>query len=98
MTPQASFSTHACFRSHWWSFKQAGHCSGIVIPDSDSNLIVSVVSPVGTGIPRIGQRIMMLGIIYPKTNLARRLVWRRRVRREALRPRLEAVSAALPDT
>src|ERR1700733_6361274 len=65
--PYSSFCTHACFRSHWWSFRQAGHCSGIVIPDSDSNLIVSVVSPVGTGVPGIGQRIMMLGLTYPKT-------------------------------
>jgi hypothetical protein len=81
MVPYASFSTHASFRCHWWTLEQAGQSSGIMIPESDSNLIFSVVSPVGTGIPRIGQRIMMLGIMYPKTNLAWRLV-RRRVRQE----------------
>jgi hypothetical protein len=63
-TPYASFSTHASFRCHWWTLEQAGQSSGIMIPDSDSNLIFSVVSPVGTGTPRIGQRIMMLGILY----------------------------------
>lgn len=44
-----SFSTHASLCSHSWSFRQAGHRNGIVTPDSDSNLIASVVSLVGDG-------------------------------------------------
>jgi hypothetical protein len=55
------------FFSHLWSFKQAGHWSGIVTPASDSNLIVSVVSPVGTAFPTVGQRIMIFGTVYSRT-------------------------------
>ena len=55
-------STHASFFSHLWSFMQAGHWSGIVIPPSDLNLIVSVLRPVGTAFPTVGQVIMILGI------------------------------------
>jgi hypothetical protein len=41
---------------------QAGQRSRILrFAANDSNTIVSVVSPVGTFRPRIGQRIMMLG-------------------------------------
>ena len=41
---------------------QAGQRSGILrFAANDSNMIVSVVSPVGTFRPRIGQRIMMFG-------------------------------------
>jgi hypothetical protein len=41
---------------------QAGQRSGILrFAANDSNTIVSVVSPVGTFRPRIGQRIMMQG-------------------------------------
>jgi hypothetical protein len=58
-----SFSTHASLCSHSWSFRQAGHRNGIVTPDSDSNLIASVVSPVGTGTSSIGQRIIIFGIV-----------------------------------
>jgi hypothetical protein len=40
----------------------AGQRSGILrFAANDSNTIVSVVSPVGTLRPRIGQRIMMFG-------------------------------------
>src|SRR5277367_509092 len=66
-SPQVYFSSHASFCSHLWSFRQAGHRSGIVTLDSDSNLIVSVVSPVGTAIPTIGQRIMIFGIVCTRT-------------------------------
>jgi len=35
------------------------------MPDNESNLIASVVSPVGTGVPKVGQRIMISGIVIP---------------------------------
>jgi hypothetical protein len=35
------------------------------MPDKESNLIASVVSPVGTGVPKVEQRIMILGILVP---------------------------------
>jgi hypothetical protein len=55
-------STHASFGVHLWTFMQAGQRSGILrFAANDSNTIVSVVSPVGTFRPRIGQRIMMFG-------------------------------------
>jgi hypothetical protein len=67
LVPDASFSTQAPFRSHLWSFMQSGQRSGIITPDSDSNLIFSVVRPVGTGFPVVGQRIIILGMIYSMT-------------------------------
>ena len=55
-------STHASFRVHLWTFMQAGQRSRILrFAANDSNTIVSVVSPVGTFRPRIGQRIIMFG-------------------------------------
>jgi hypothetical protein len=46
-----------------WVFKQAGHFSDISkSASSESNTIISVVSPVGTARLLIGQRIMILGI------------------------------------
>jgi hypothetical protein len=55
-------STHASFRPHLWTFMHAGQRSGILrFAANESSTIVSVVSPVGTSLPRIGQRIMMLG-------------------------------------
>jgi hypothetical protein len=40
----------------------AGQRSGILrFAANESSTIVSVVSPVGTSLPRIGQRMMMLG-------------------------------------
>jgi len=62
LEPYPFVSTHASFRSHLWSLKQSGQRSGILTSDSDSNLIFSVVSPVGTAVPSVGQRIIMLGI------------------------------------
>jgi hypothetical protein len=57
-----SLSTHASFRVQLWIFMQAGQRSRILrFAAKDSNTIVSVVSPVGTFRPRIGQRIMMFG-------------------------------------
>jgi hypothetical protein len=63
LVPYASFSTHASCRCHLWSLRQSGQRSGIITPESDSNLIVSVVSPVGTAVPSVGQRIIMLGMV-----------------------------------
>jgi len=57
-----SFSTHASFFSHSWIFEHAGHRNSNTIPDSDSNLIVSVLRPVGTLLPKWGRRIMIAGI------------------------------------
>jgi hypothetical protein len=55
-------STRASFGVHLWIFMHAGQRSGILrFAANDSNTIVSVVSPVGTLRPRIGQRIMMFG-------------------------------------
>jgi hypothetical protein len=52
-------STHASFRVHLWTFRQAGQRSRILsFAAKDSNTIVSVVSPVGTFRPGIGQGII----------------------------------------
>jgi hypothetical protein len=46
-----------------WIFKQAGQFSGISkFASIEANTIISVVSPVGTALPMIGQRIMILGM------------------------------------
>jgi hypothetical protein len=65
-TEEAYFSlaTQAPFFFHLWCLRHAGQCSDSSRSDKDSNLIFSVVSPVGTGLPRIGQRITMSGIRY----------------------------------
>jgi hypothetical protein len=43
---------------------QAGQRSGISrFVSNESSTIVSVLSPVETAVPRIGQRIMILGVI-----------------------------------
>ena len=48
---------------HLWVFEQAGHFSDISkSASSESNTIISVVSPVGTARLLIGQRIIILGI------------------------------------
>jgi hypothetical protein len=59
----APSSTHASFCRHLWFFRQAGQRIGISISDRDSNLIASVLNPVGTGVPNVGQRIMISGIV-----------------------------------
>jgi hypothetical protein len=41
---------------------QAGQTNANRIPSMDSNLIFSVVNPVGTVLPNTGQRIRMFGI------------------------------------
>jgi hypothetical protein len=56
-------STQASFSSHLWVLKQAGQRIGIEISDRESNLIASVVSPVGTALPNTGQRIMISGMM-----------------------------------
>lgn len=59
-------SIQASFGFHLWIFKQAGQRSGISNFGSIvSNTTVSVLSPVGTAIPIIGQRIMILGTKSP---------------------------------
>ena len=55
------FATQASFFFHRWSLRHAGQCSDHSVPDSDSNLIVSVVRPVGTSLSNVGQWIMILG-------------------------------------
>ena len=59
-----SFSTQASLRFHWWSPWHVGHSTGIVMPVSESNLIFSVVSPVGMTVPDFGQRITILAITH----------------------------------
>ena len=86
-----SFCTHACFCSQWWSFKQAGHCSGILISDSDSNLIFSVLRPVGTVFPVVGHRIIILGMIYSIT----KPTWHSRLSRGAYHGRSTPLSVSL---
>jgi len=55
-------STHASFRRHFCTFMQAGQRSGISrFVSNESSTIVSVLSPVEMAVPRIGQRIMILG-------------------------------------
>ena len=58
-----SLPTHAFLRCHRCSFPQAGQCSGIEISERESNGMSSVASPVLTGFPKVGQRIMMAGIM-----------------------------------
>jgi hypothetical protein len=58
----SALSTHASFRRHLCTFMQAGQRSGISrFVSNESSTIVSVLSPVETAVPRIGQRIMILG-------------------------------------
>jgi len=56
------FSTQASFLFHLCTFRQAGHRMGTETSPRESNNMVSVLSPVGTAFPEIGQRIMIFGI------------------------------------
>jgi len=59
---RSASAIHASSRRHWWTFLQAGHRTDILrFAGNESNTIVSVVSPVGTFVPRIGQRIIISG-------------------------------------
>jgi hypothetical protein len=50
---------------------QAGQRSGILRSvGNESNTITSVLSPVGTSLPKIGQRIMILGKLYSSKRVA----------------------------
>jgi len=62
--PLSPLSIHASFRRHLWTFLQAGQCI-VSVNSKVSRIITSVVTPVGTGFPNIGQRIIMSATIYP---------------------------------
>jgi hypothetical protein len=61
-------SIQASLRCHLCDFSQAGQRSGISRPSMmESNIILSVRSPVRTAVPSIGQRIIISGVPGPGT-------------------------------
>jgi hypothetical protein len=60
----SSLRTHASFGLHLCNILQAGHASRKDMFGRDANLIVSVRSPVGTGVPKTGQRITISDITF----------------------------------
>ena len=59
----ANWSTQASLRIHLWVFEQAGQRNGIArFSGMLSKMTCSVVNPVGTDFPRIGQRTMIFGM------------------------------------
>jgi hypothetical protein len=60
----SSLRIHASFGLHLCTILQAGHWSRKGMSGRDANLIVSVRNPVGTGVPKTGQRITISDITF----------------------------------
>jgi hypothetical protein len=60
----SSLRIHASFGLHLCTILQAGHWSRKGMSGRDANLIVSVRSPVGTGVRKTGQRITISDITF----------------------------------